>query len=453
MQALNLGWPIGAIIGPLIAVPFVSEEEAVDTNATTTAYPLATEVGDNGTNMGDIGDIGVYAKEFNDESQIEIACWIGACLTIFIGSLHLALFAVIRVYYVSEILDEPTADQGGDFYKTIAESSESQSHQDTSTITAIKDAATEQSRNALSNDIEIVEQNDPDMASASLTWRDILTPSKWAAGDGPFGIKVAVLTVLFYMLLMFSAKGVGGYLVLYAVDSDLGFTNAEAAQLQSAVFVFAIIGDSTALVLAKYLSVNWMLFIQVHGQLIAGFLMLGVGTQSKVGLWVTSCLYTAVREPSFASGYTWSGLHIILYAFILSMISLLLGVFNIPMNALQGWLYTNTVIESIFYTTIFWGGLNCFALYVMIYLTYNMAPIQSILADKSRDLIQNNNNNAGRVSTSDDPEYDNKHQDAHSDTSCESDTSNCPLQNKGDIKLSTIVKNQEQDKDQINTDI
>ena len=40
------------------------------------------------------------------------------------------------------------------------------------------------------------------------------------------------------------------------------------------------------------------------------------------------------------------------------------------------------MIESIFYTTIFWAIFNCGAVYVMLYVTRNRQPIQVILAQQ-----------------------------------------------------------------------
>ena len=280
-----------------------------------------------------------YQREFPDDSSIEIAYLIAATITTAVGCLHFTLYAYFMLHRSRNSSDsnQIALTAADDDNKNLELNQANDSTICPHNSAWGKGDDVKNNNNVAEAPDNALEKCD-DVTSGSkdaMTWRDIVTPSKWAAGDGRFGVIIALLTVLFYMFLLFSAKGVGGYLTVYAVDSGLGFTNAEAARLQSAVMVFAIIGDASAMFLAKYWSAGVMLVIQTHGQLLCGFLMLGFGTRSKLGLRVTSCLYTAVREPSFASGYTWSGLHIILYAFILSMISLVLGFLNIFMNAFQ----------------------------------------------------------------------------------------------------------------------
>ena len=399
MQALNIGWPIGAILGPLIAVPFVSEEPPADDTNSSLTTSSSVEQFHEYVWLHD-ADVQLVERDFIDDSSIEIAYLIAAALTLFVGCIHFGLYAYMKLCYQATKPSDKIPLSDGDAVGTCTETVSAEKELDVTKPNDEKDGDKTVEQNGGVSD----NNNQSPQADDKTTWRDIFTPSKWAAGDGKFGVLIATLTVVFYTLLVFSAKGVGGYLVLYAVDSGLGFSNAEAARLQSSVMVFAIIGNTCAMLLAKYTTVGQMLMVQVHGQVIMGFLMLIFGTRSKLGLWLTSCVYTSVREPSFASGYTWSGLHIVLYAFILSMVSLALGVLNIPMNALQGWLYTNTVIESIFYTTIFWGVLNCLAVYVMLYVTRGRQPIQAILA-KQRETVVSTDNPFGGLTPEEDRHF------------------------------------------------
>ena len=93
------GWPIGAVIGPLIAVPFVSPPDE-DTMNSTTVSPFTTDMGALDMDMdGPVHyeyEIDAYAREYADGSQIEVACWIGACVIIAVAGVHFALFIAMR---------------------------------------------------------------------------------------------------------------------------------------------------------------------------------------------------------------------------------------------------------------------------------------------------------------------------------------------------------------------
>lgn len=366
MQALNIGWPIGACLGPLIAVPFVSRDEDeeihdnfTESSTTSSVYADVTE---------EAGD-----SKYADGSQIEVACWIVAGVVTSVACVHFVQYAYLRARNLTDIAyHQPTESAGSEVGISKTPKSSTQDGEITSiSYTKTPDAVS-------LDDLKTTDDASSDASEETMTWRNILTPGKWAAGDARLGVIIATLTVTFYVVLIWSAMGVGGYLTVYATDSGM-FSNEEAARLQSGVFLFALIGDAVAFIMAKYFSFNAMLGMQSHLQLLAGILMLAVGTQSSIGLWVTCCFYTAVREPTFGTIYGWAGRHIILYAFIISMIGITLSISNIFMGSLQGWLYTNTVIESIFYTAILFQVVNCFVVYVMIYVTHNRDSIQTIL--------------------------------------------------------------------------
>ena len=87
-----MGWPIGQVLGPLIAIPFVStpaeddEDSLNSTSLTTSSYMYGDEystIDDRlNSNVTDVDPAAVPAKSyiledrFRDDSRIEIAFWI-----------------------------------------------------------------------------------------------------------------------------------------------------------------------------------------------------------------------------------------------------------------------------------------------------------------------------------------------------------------------------------------
>ena len=92
LQALHMGWPIGQVLGPLIAIPFVStpaeddEDPLNSTSLTTSSYMYSDDystIGDRfNSNFTEVDPGAVPAKSyiledrFRDDSRIEIAFWI-----------------------------------------------------------------------------------------------------------------------------------------------------------------------------------------------------------------------------------------------------------------------------------------------------------------------------------------------------------------------------------------
>ena len=67
------------------------------------------------------------------------------------------------------------------------------------------------------------------------------------------------------------------------------------------------------------------------------------------------------------SGFAWTDYYIILLGVVVGLLDMVAMTFNVFLISLQGYLYDNTVIESIFYTTVLFGALLCVNTYAMTY--------------------------------------------------------------------------------------
>ena len=186
--AIHFGYPIGSMIGPLIAIPFVSDDQSSN-NETTTVDPTANEntYEHNGLAVLFGADIEqqssiVESKRYDDGSSIEYAYLIVGLFIILLG----AVFMVLQM-----------------FRKCI--------QQDDAMVTKIKEPEEERS------------------------FRQVLSPKEWADGDSRFGVSILIFMMVWYILQTATMKGTHEYLVTYAVDSGM-FSNQEAATLNSVVY-------------------------------------------------------------------------------------------------------------------------------------------------------------------------------------------------------------------------
>ena len=195
--AIHFGYPIGSMLGPLMAIPFVYGEEATS-NATTAApaaaargvwgwyrlpygavqrYPGLYDDVDDGDDDGD-GAI-VESKHFDDGSSIE---YVYLIVGLFIA-VNAAVFMLLQLL---------------------------RKHLHVTSRTATTEAE-------------------------KTSFKQVLTPSEWADGDGRFGATFLVLMCVYFVLQTATHKGTQEYLVTYAVDSEM-FSATEAATLNSVVY-------------------------------------------------------------------------------------------------------------------------------------------------------------------------------------------------------------------------
>ena len=216
MQAIHLGYPIGALLAPMTAVPFVSTEEdetgSSESNSTsnTQAYCSASVYGAPNTfpvcvheAEADDSEDERYLDSFPDNSTIGIAFAICGIFSLTICVLHLVML-MLKSRNMSE--------------------------------NPVRDQATEQSK---------------------MSFREIISPNYWSANRTKFGLSVYTLLVLFYICHIGSTYCIMLYLVSYLVESQ-GFTSQEAAWLQTAVSLSATLARAASILITQRVSVNKM---------------------------------------------------------------------------------------------------------------------------------------------------------------------------------------------------
>ena len=202
----------------------------------------------------------------------------------------------------------------------------------------------------------------------SKSWKEILSPKQWALGNLTLGVLTILLLNAFYICHVGAVKGPAMLLTTYAIDSHLNFTASEAATLTSATGIGGAIARGLMIFVAGFISVNKLLILTVHGQLVSALILMYFGPKSKTNLWVCSFIFGAVVRPIWAAGYQWGNEYIIMVAFVFAMTRTVGRVADVGQNALQGYLYSNVAYESIFYTAAVYAVLHCFVLYAMLML-------------------------------------------------------------------------------------
>ena len=311
IQIFGLGWSVGGIFGPLIAVPFVStssEEDAdnrtcvddAQTNGESWLRQYSMQFNEDGSNS--------RSDRYPDDSSIEVAFWIVSCCIVSVAAMFVAMFVCFKPQSIGE--------------------------------------------------------------RKKYDWSEIRSPSKWAFGDKSLGIKVILLYIIAFVFYSGLYNGPGTFLATYAYDSELCFDKQEAALLSSAFNLAGSAGRVVVIVISKWVDVIPMFAVLTHGSLISGILLAFVGTTSQTALWVTACIFPLFYRPIWGSIYVWTNNYIILLASMIALQALINAFFSFFIVSMQGYLYVQAE-ETIFYTTIFYGALLCIVYYFMLALSYN----------------------------------------------------------------------------------
>ena len=91
------------------------------------------------------------------------------------------------------------------------------------------------------------------------------------------------------------------------------------------------------------------------------------------------------RELTWPTGYAWADYYIVLLGVIVGLADMVTQLFNVLFVSLQGWLYDNTVPESIFYTTVGFSFLLCLFFYFMQFYASRKGPRKLRLVAESSE--------------------------------------------------------------------
>ena len=123
-----------------------------------------------------------------------------------------------------------------------------------------------------------------------------------------------------------------------------------------------------AIVVAPCVSNLSMMHVLVHGELVGALLFILWGNKTKVGLWVSTIFFGAIHRPIWGAAYVWVNDYITLLAIVIAALNFATNFAGIFQISLYGYLYTETVIDSIFYVCSIYAAIVCFAWYAMYYL-------------------------------------------------------------------------------------
>lgn len=310
LQALHFGWPVGSMIGPLLAYNFVSKVDNTNIspyhqntsqllNASTVQMTLMPE-----TNTLATPDDAIDYIE--DTSRIEIAYGIVAVYCIAVGLLF-------TVFHFKQITPRHTSDN----------------------------------------------------TNENMNWKDVFSPSKWADGDATFGISIVVLVMLFYFLKVTTGKALYMFGVSYAVESHLQFSTQEGTLFSAACNLGSTLGRGTGIIIAGFIPVDILVFILVYGQGISTILILVWGIQNRTSYLVLSALFRAFSSPVWPCGYAWTDRYIILFSIVVGLVDLVAKFAEAIFSYILAYMYNYTYKETIFYVSATAGVLQSVLLIFM----------------------------------------------------------------------------------------
>ena len=161
------------------------------------------------------------------------------------------------------------------------------------------------------------------------------------------------------------------YITSFAVDSNLGYTQSEAARIYSICYLCDTAGVLICTVLAKFLSPTILLATAVNGILITSISMLVWGSSSKLSLTLSVGLFTTFQGPAWAGIYNWTDNFLNLLSVTLAFARMLRSVADAIIHLIIGHLYVSVGPWNIFLATLINASLLWIIFGAICFITRN----------------------------------------------------------------------------------
>ena len=171
--------------------------------------------------------------------------------------------------------------------------------------------------------------------------RSVLSPGNCTGGNVAYGLQIFPLIMLFYILFVGKDASFLTFTLPIAIDKrlPLDFTKKSADLLMIVSAVCAAGGRFGFALIAKILSIQVIVFIQVFFTLAAQIMLLIWGLESVIIFWVGSCVFNTFSSPCFPSVLAWADKYVKMTAVAVALVDISTGTGSFIFAWLAGYVF------------------------------------------------------------------------------------------------------------------
>ena len=177
--------------------------------------------------------------------------------------------------------------------------------------------------------------------------KDIFSLPKAAEAPAKFAIPMCLLFIMYYFFVAGAELTLYTWLYTYALESDLPFTNQEAATLDAAGKASYLVGRVLDIVLAKLIPIQCLLLASVALSTVSAITLVTVGPLSKGALYACVCSFQFLFAPMWPGGVSWLDKYLKVVAVVYMFSNLGASIAAMYFQWFSGFLFANGVPESV----------------------------------------------------------------------------------------------------------
>ena len=180
----------------------------------------------------------------------------------------------------------------------------------------------------------------------------ILLPKNWALGSGLVGSLVPIMTFLAIILQSLLNFSTSKYAQEYALDSNIGFTADNIWIISTVSIGGGLLGRATGAICSRYVPIGYILLVAAAGQSLMSLLCLVIGSQLMDTLLILLGCFCFFRDAIIPIVYSWSSHYILLYGVVVGVAELCAQLAVVVFTPMMDQLYHDVAIRTVFTSAI-----------------------------------------------------------------------------------------------------
>ena len=144
----------------------------------------------------------------------------------------------------------------------------------------------------------------------NTNFKAMVSPGSCTGGNVLFGVQLFLCLWLYFIQVVGGERAMGKFLFSYARERTPQFSNAEASNLQSLFWLSFTIGRFSGVLIAKVLSVQWIIIGDIIGSIITSIVLAAAAENNDTVLWVFTAFMGLFISVAFPNGMSWANLYL-----------------------------------------------------------------------------------------------------------------------------------------------
>ena len=198
-------------------------------------------------------------------------------------------------------------------------------------------------------------------------------------GNTCFTVAILTLVCLFLGFCNSGSSAIGPFIFSFATESDLNFSNEEASLLETTYHGTAIIARLICTIISRWVPTQLIMGVSALLYASCAVCLALFGPDGPVYLWVFMCLFEFFRYPLWPAAMLWSAKYITYSSLVVGFVQICSSLMSFFTGWIAGYMYDNFASGAFLYF-----GMTLILMMVLVWITMQTLGSCQVARSKAR---------------------------------------------------------------------